>query len=83
MRRRSGVKVAVLQEMKAAGVRTYILEKKQVGKRNWVGKEEERNVVRANRQRLQRFTPLSHLRPCANPGRLEIPEPGLLERQGT
>ena len=31
MRRRSGVKVAVLQEMKAAGVRTYILEKKQVG----------------------------------------------------
>jgi len=44
----------VLQEMKAAGVRTYIPEKKQVGKRHWVGKEEERDVVYANRQRLQR-----------------------------
>jgi transposase len=43
-----------LQEMKAAGVRTYIPEKKQAGKRHWVGKEEERDVVYANRQRLQR-----------------------------
>ena len=40
--------------MQAAGVRTYIPEKKQAGKRHWVGKEEEREVVYANRQRLQR-----------------------------
>jgi len=44
----------VLQEIQAAGVRTYIPEKKQAGKRHWVGKEEERKVVYANRQRLQR-----------------------------
>ena len=44
----------VLQEMKAMGVRTYIPEKKQTGKRHWVGKEEQRDVVYANRQRLQR-----------------------------
>lgn len=44
----------VLKEMKAAGVRTYIPEKKQTGKRHWVGKEQERDVVYANRQRLQR-----------------------------
>jgi len=43
-----------LKEMQAAGVRTYIPEKKQAGKRHWVGKEEEREVVYANRQRLQR-----------------------------
>jgi transposase len=44
----------VLQEMKATGVRTYIPEKKQTGKRHWVGREEERDAVYANRQRLQR-----------------------------
>jgi transposase len=44
----------VLEEMKAAGVRTYIPEKKQTGKRHWVGKEEQQQVVYANRQRLQR-----------------------------
>jgi len=44
----------VLQEMKAAGVRTYIPEKKQAGKRHWTGKEEQRDAVYANRQRLQR-----------------------------
>ena len=44
----------VLQDMQAAGVRTYIPEKQQAGKRHWVGKEEEREVVYANRQRLQR-----------------------------
>ena len=44
----------VLKDMQAAGVRTYIPEKKQAGKRHWVGKEEEREVVYANRQRLQR-----------------------------
>jgi transposase len=45
---------SVLGELKAAGVRTYIPEKKQAGKRHWVGKEEQRDVVYANRQRLQR-----------------------------
>ena len=44
----------VLQEMQAAGVRTYIPEKMQAGKRHWVGKEAEREAVYANRQRLQR-----------------------------
>jgi len=44
----------VLQAMKAAGVRTYIPEKKQTGSRHWVGKEDQREVVYANRQRLQR-----------------------------
>ena len=44
----------VLQAMRAAGVRTYIPEKKQAGKRHWVGKEDQRQVVYANRQRLQR-----------------------------
>jgi transposase len=43
-----------LQEMRAAGVRTYIPEKKQAGKRHWVGKEEQQQVVYKNRQRLQR-----------------------------
>ena len=45
---------AVLQEIQAAGARTYIPEKKQSGKRHWVGKEEEQAAVYANRQRLQR-----------------------------
>lgn len=45
---------AVLQDLRAAGVRTYIPEKKQAGKRHWVEKEEEQQVVYANRQRLQR-----------------------------
>jgi len=44
----------VLQEMKAAGVRTYIPEKKQAGKRHWIGKVEQRDAVYANRERLQR-----------------------------
>ena len=43
-----------LLEMKAAAVRTYIPEKKQPGKRHWAGKEDQRDVVYANRQRLQR-----------------------------
>ena len=43
-----------LLEMKAGAVRTYIPEKKQTGKRHWVGKEDQRDVVYANRQRLQR-----------------------------
>ncbi|HEY3453883.1 MAG TPA: transposase [Bryobacteraceae bacterium] len=45
---------SVLEAMQAAGVRTYIPEKKQAGKRHWEGKEEQRRVVYANRQRLQR-----------------------------
>ena len=44
----------VLQEVQAAGARTYIPEKKQAGQRHWVGKEEEQAAVYANRQRLQR-----------------------------
>jgi transposase len=44
----------VLEEMKAVGVRTYIPEKKQAGKRHWVGKEEEQEAVYENRRRLQR-----------------------------
>jgi hypothetical protein len=44
----------VLEEMKAVGVRTYIPEKKQTGKRHWVGKAGEQKAVYANRQRLQR-----------------------------
>jgi transposase len=44
----------ILQEMKAASLRTYIPEKKQAGKRHWIGKEEQRDAVYANRQRLQR-----------------------------
>jgi transposase len=44
----------VLQQMHAVGVRTYIPEKKQAGKRHWEGKEDEQQLVYANRQRLQR-----------------------------
>src|SRR5215813_4614414 len=43
----------VLKEMHAAGVRTYIPEKKQAGKRHWVGKQDQQRLVYANRQRLQ------------------------------
>ena len=43
-----------LQQMRAAGVRTYIPEKKQAGKRHWEGKDDEQRLVYANRQRLQR-----------------------------
>lgn len=44
----------MLTETKAAGVRTYIPEKQQPGKRHWVGKEEEQQAVYENRRRLQR-----------------------------
>lgn len=44
----------VLEEMKVAGVRTYIPEKKQTGQRHWVGKEGQQQAVYENRQRLQR-----------------------------
>ena len=42
------------QERKAVGVRTYIPEQKQAGKRHGVGKEEQRDVVYANRPRWER-----------------------------
>jgi transposase len=45
---------AVLQQMRAAGVRSYIPEKKQAGQRHWVGKAEERQAVYANQERVQR-----------------------------
>jgi transposase len=44
----------VLEEMKVAGVRTYIPEKKQTGQRHWVGKEGQQQAVYENRHRLQR-----------------------------
>jgi len=44
----------VLQETKAAGVRTYIPEKKQTGQRHWAGKEGQQQAVYENRQRVQR-----------------------------
>jgi transposase len=44
----------VLKQMQVAGVRTYIPEKKQAGKRHWVGKEDQQRLVYENRQRLQR-----------------------------
>ena len=43
---------AALVAMKAAGVRTYIPEKKQLGKRHWIGKRDEQQAVYANRQRV-------------------------------
>jgi transposase len=38
--------------MKEAGVRTYIPEKKQAGKRHWIGKKDQQQAVYANRQRV-------------------------------
>lgn len=43
---------AALVSMKEAGVRTYIPEKKQPGKRHWIGKKDEQLAVYANRQRV-------------------------------
>ena len=44
---------AVVQRMKAYGVRSYIPEKKQKGRRNWAGKAEEQQAVYANRRRVR------------------------------
>ena len=44
---------AVVKRMKAYGVRTYIPEKKQKGRRNWEGKAEEQQAVYANRRRVR------------------------------
>ena len=38
--------------MKESGVRTYISEKKQTGKRHWIGKQDQQLAVYANRQRV-------------------------------
>lgn len=42
-----------LEVTREAGVRTYIPERKQTGRRNWGGKEAQRQAVYANRRRVQ------------------------------
>jgi transposase len=44
---------AVVKRMKAYGVRSYIPEKKQKGRRNWAGKQVEQQAVYANRRRVR------------------------------
>src|SRR5487761_1442706 len=44
---------ATLARLQGAGVRTYISEKKQNGRRHWEGKAEERRATYANRRRIQ------------------------------
>ncbi len=44
---------AVVKRMKAYGVRSYIPEKKQKGRRNWAGKQAEQEAVYANRRRVR------------------------------
>jgi transposase len=44
---------AVLKRVKSYGVRSYIPEKRQKGKRRWQGKAEEQQVVYDNRRRVQ------------------------------
>jgi hypothetical protein len=44
---------AVVKRMKAYGVRSYIPEKQQKGRRNWAGKGEEQQAVYANRRRVR------------------------------
>jgi hypothetical protein len=44
---------AVVKRMKVYGVRSYIPEKKQKGRRNWAGKAEEQQAVYANRRRVR------------------------------
>ena len=43
----------VLEEAKAAGVRTYIPEKEQAGQRHWEGKEQQQRAVYQNRRRVR------------------------------
>jgi transposase len=43
---------AVLEQVKALEVTTYIPEKKQAGKRNWDGKESEQQAVEENQSRV-------------------------------
>ncbi len=42
-----------MKRMKAYGVRSYIPEKKQQGRRNWAGKPAEQQAVYANRRRVR------------------------------
>jgi transposase len=44
---------AVLKRVKSYGVRSYIPEKRQKGKRRWRGKAEEQQAVYENRRRVQ------------------------------
>src|SRR6266478_5674041 len=44
---------AVVKRMKAYGVRSYIPEKKQKGRRNWAGKPAEQQAVYQNRRRVR------------------------------
>jgi transposase len=44
---------AVVKRMKAYGVRSYIAEKKQKGRRHWLGKSAEQQAVYANRRRVR------------------------------
>jgi transposase len=44
---------AVLKRVKSYGVRSYIPEKRQKGKRRWQGKAEEQQVVYENRRRVR------------------------------
>ena len=44
----------VLEETKAVGVRTYIPERQQQGRRHWSGKEGQQRAVYENRRRVQR-----------------------------
>ena len=42
-----------LAKLQGAGVRTYISEKKQTGRRHWEGKADERRATYANRRRIR------------------------------
>jgi len=44
---------AVLKRVKSYGLRSYIPEKRQKGKRRWQGKAEQQQAVYANRRRVQ------------------------------
>src|SRR6266498_1977872 len=44
---------AVVKRMKAYGVRSYVPEKRQKGRRNWAGKPTEQQAVYANRRRVR------------------------------
>jgi transposase len=48
--------------MEGAEVRTYIPEKKQAGKRHWIGKKDQQQAVYANRLRVSRTYGKSLLR---------------------
>jgi transposase len=53
---------AALVAMEGAEVRTYIPEKKQAGKRHWIGKKDQQQAVYANRLRVSRTYGKSLLR---------------------